>query len=77
MQLRYGVKFATNLGLHKGKVRTKVCSLQFPKAKATREGRDFSKARLFFCRDYKKPHESPYNTYIVVFWNHKFNLYKE
>jgi len=31
----------------------------------------------FFVRIYKEPQKPPYKTYIAVFWNRKFNLYKE
>ncbi len=37
------VKFATSIGVHEGKVRKEVCSLQFPK------GSDSSRAQLFLC----------------------------
>ncbi len=31
----------------------------------------------FFVGIYKEPKEPPYKTYIIVFWNREFNLYKE
>jgi hypothetical protein len=31
----------------------------------------------FFLGIYRKPQELPFQTYIVVFWNWEFNLYKE
>jgi hypothetical protein len=31
----------------------------------------------FFVGIYREPHEPPYKTYIVIFWNWEFNLYKE
>jgi hypothetical protein len=31
----------------------------------------------FFVGIYKEPQELPYKTYIVVFWNWEFNLYKK
>ncbi len=31
----------------------------------------------FFVKICKKHYEPPYKTYIVVFWNREFNLYKE
>jgi hypothetical protein len=31
----------------------------------------------FFVGIYKEPQKPPYKTYIVVFWNQKFNLYNE
>jgi hypothetical protein len=37
-------KYVVNLGIYKGKVKKKVCSLHFQKEIATREGGDSSKA---------------------------------
>ncbi len=31
----------------------------------------------FFVGIYRKPQELPYKTYIILFWNWEFNLYKE
>ncbi len=31
----------------------------------------------FFVKIYKEPQESPYKTYITIFWNQEFNLYKK
>jgi hypothetical protein len=44
LQLRSKVKYATSLGVHEGKMRRKVCSLLFLKARATREGGDSFRA---------------------------------
>ncbi len=31
----------------------------------------------FFVGIYREPQKPPYKTYIAIFWNQKFNLYKE
>jgi hypothetical protein len=38
-----------SLGVHVGKARREVSSLQFPKAIAIIKGIDFSKVQLFLC----------------------------
>ncbi len=49
--LHFRFKFATSLGIQKGKMRIRVCSLQFIEEKTTGEGGESFKAQLFLCKD--------------------------
>jgi len=44
LRLHSKVKFAMSLGVHEGKMKRKVCSLQFLKTRATKEGGDYFRA---------------------------------
>jgi hypothetical protein len=49
LRLHFGIKSIVSLGVHVGKARREVSSLQFPKAIAIIKGIDFSKVQLFLC----------------------------
>ncbi len=54
LQLCFGIKSITSLGVHESKTRRKVYSLQFLEVRAIKEGGDFSKVRLFLCQDIQR-----------------------
>jgi hypothetical protein len=44
LQLHSRIKYVVSLGVHEGKAKREVCSLQFLKARTTKEGGDSSRA---------------------------------
>ncbi len=58
LHLHFGIKFIVNLGVHKGKTRKEVCSLQFLETRTIRKGGDSSRVQLFLCRDIQKTLEA-------------------